>query len=124
MTKKLVLFFISVFVIVGLTSCSTKDTSEIQIVKEEMIVKKDQGIIIVQGEAKNASSSPKIAYIYCSVYGDFGMVKDNRKKLLKGGDVLKPGESVAFSMEFKYDPEIKTSKARGEGKDPNMDNAK
>jgi hypothetical protein len=124
MTQKLVLLFISVFVIVGLTSCSTEDTSEIQILKQEMVVKKDQNIIIVQGTAKNATSSPKIGYIYCSVYGDFGMVKDNRKKLLKGGDVMKPGETVEFSMEFKYNAEIKTAKARGEGKEPNMDGAK
>ncbi|MBU1625757.1 hypothetical protein KKB18_00125, partial [bacterium] len=67
---------------------------------------------------QNVSDAPKLVYVYTGVYGDFGMVKDNKKKLLNGGEAMKPGDKLDFSMQFKYDPEIKSAKARAEGVDP------
>ena len=83
-----------------------------------MLTYPDENVIVVEGEIMNVSEQEWLVYLFISLYGDFGMVKDNMKKLLNRGRALGPGESIDFSFEFPYDPEIKKHKARVEAKPP------
>jgi len=118
MVKRLVWLQLSIFVIAVFVGCGTKDDSPIQVIREEMKLLPDEGIILVEGEVENVSEQPKLAYIYVSIYGDMGMVKDNRKRLLNGGLAMEPGDKLEFSMQFDYDDEVKKSKSRVEAVDP------
>ena len=116
MVRRLIWLNFSILCIVALTCCGGKDTGPVQVISQDMETYPEEGVIVVKGVAQNMSESPELVYLYVSLYGDFGMVVDNKKKLLNGGQPLQPGDKIDFTMEFPFNEEVKKAKAKIEAK--------
>jgi len=118
MKKKLLFLCFTFAVVIAFTGCGGEDTSPVKVIKQEMLKYPDEGIIVVEGTIQNTGDTPKLVYIYVSIYGDFGMSKGNKKKLMNNGNPMEPGQSLDFSIELPYDEEVQKAKVRVEATEP------
>jgi hypothetical protein len=118
MVKKFCLIPIIMFFFISIMGCGSSDDSPLQVTRKEMTQLPDEGKITVEGELKNVGTEPKLVYLFVSLYGDMGMVKDSKKKLLNDGEPLKPGETLEFTTDFPYQEEVKTFNVKPDAKDP------
>ena len=118
MIKKLIWLNLSILLVITLASCGGKNTDPVRVVNYDTKYLENEGVIVVDGVIENSGDVPKLVYIYVGLYGDFGMVKDKKKKLMNNGLAIEPGEKLDFNMEFPFDPEVKNAKCRVEAKDP------